>query len=251
MDDHTVTGRVMAVLEAVGALEEAATLAALTRHTGIPKPTVRRIAADLAARGMLNRDATGYRLGPRLLEFGAQAAWQQGLRQAATPYVQDLFARTREIVWLSVFTETTNVVLETAFGTDRVDDMRRPWPTAIRGAHFLATASGRILLGDRPDLTEYLRSRPLPRMTPYTPTQPEKVLAAIDTARNAGVAIEHEESMRGYNCIAAGVHGPDRRIIGVVGVSGRTGSLAVERLARPLLAAASYIEQAFHRTETT
>ncbi|WP_446219963.1 helix-turn-helix domain-containing protein [Micromonospora sp. IBHARD004] len=65
MDDHTVTGRVMAVLEAVGALEEAATLAALTRHTGIPKPTVRRIAADLVARKILNRDATGYLWGSK------------------------------------------------------------------------------------------------------------------------------------------------------------------------------------------
>src|SRR5882757_1619212 len=98
MDDNTVAGRVVAVLDAVAELGGSVSLAALTRSTGIPKPTVRRIAADLVARHLLEHCENGYRLGQRLLELGMSAAEQHGLRNAAAPYLQDLFARTKEIV---------------------------------------------------------------------------------------------------------------------------------------------------------
>ncbi|HEX6356653.1 helix-turn-helix domain-containing protein [Actinophytocola sp.] len=94
MDDHTVTGRILAVLDAVADHDGPISLAELTRAVAVPKPTVRRIAADLCARRMLRRcaDDGGYLLGPRVLELGMRAAAQLDLRQAATPYLQDLFA---------------------------------------------------------------------------------------------------------------------------------------------------------------
>ena len=251
MDDHTVTGRVVAVLDAVAALDDAATLAALTRRTGIPKPTVRRIASDLVTRGLLVRHADRYQLGPRLLEFTSHAARQQGIRHAAIPHVQDLFARTGEIVWVSAFTDTSNALLHSAFGTNRAADMQRPWPNAIRSPGFLTTAAGRILLTDRPELAEHLHTRSLPRLTPYTLTHPAKIATAIKTARDTGIAIEHEESLLGYSCIAAGVRGPDQRVIGVIGVLGRVGNFTAERLTRPLLAAAADVEHTLRQTQTT
>ena len=248
MDDHTVTGRVVAVLDAVGGLGGGATLAAVTRACGIPKPTVRRIAADLVGRGLLERRADGYRLGPRLLVLGDEAGRQQGLRQAATPYVQDLFARTGEIAWITAITDTTLVLLHCVFGTNRAADVRSGgFPTAIPSARFLVTAAGRIVLGDRPELADHVRHRRLPRLTPYTVTQWPKVRAAIDAARDENVAVESEQSLLGYDCLAAGVHGPDGRVIAVVGITGRTGTLAAGRLARPVLAAASDIRRTLQR----
>ncbi|MEV6984738.1 helix-turn-helix domain-containing protein [Sphaerisporangium sp. NPDC051017] len=74
MDDRTVTGRAAAILDAVAA-GDPMTLAELTRAVGIPKPTVRRIAADLMSRRLLARCADGrYRLGVHLLELGVRAA---------------------------------------------------------------------------------------------------------------------------------------------------------------------------------
>lgn len=242
MDDHTVVGRVAAVLEAVAGLGDAATLAALTRSTGIPKPTVRRIAADLVARHLLERCDNGYRLGQRLLELGLRAAEQHGLRRAATPYVQDLFARTGEVVWISAVTETTFVLVDSAFGTDWAKEFRRRgWPTVIRSTVFLATAAGRLLLADRPDLAGWLQSRPLPPPTRYTVTSWPQVAAELDLIRETGVAIEHEQAMLGYSCIASGLRSPDGSLIGTIGITGRTGRFAAKRLTRPLLAAASDI----------
>lgn len=243
MDDHTVAGRVVVILDAVARLGGGTSLAALTRATGLPKPTVRRIAADLVARGLLQRCEDGYRLGPHLLQLGVHAAEQQGLRGAVTPHIQDLFARTGEIVWASAFTDTTNAIVSHAFGSHRAADMRRPWPTAIRNAGFLASAVGKIVLADRPDLAAEVRSHPLPRLTRYTPTNWAQVSRTIEGVRDGGVAIEHEQTMLGYSCIAARVLGRDGNAVGAIGIIGRTGSFVAERLTRPVLDAASAISR--------
>jgi DNA-binding IclR family transcriptional regulator len=242
MDDHTVAGRVVAVLDAVADLGDAATLAALTRSTGIPKPTVRRIAGDLVARNLLERCDDGYRLGQHLLELGLRAAERHGLRNAATPYIQDLFARTGEVVWVSAASETTYSLVDMAFGANRAEELRRRiWPTVIRRPVFLATAAGRVLLADRPDLAERLQSRPLRPLTRYTVTSWPQVAAALNVVRDTGTAIEHDQVMLGYSCIAAGLRGPDRSLIGMIGVTGHTGNFIAKRVTRPLLAAASDI----------
>jgi DNA-binding IclR family transcriptional regulator len=244
MDDHTVTGRVMAVLDAVADLGDRATLAAVTRRAGIPKATVRRIANDLVARGMLAREEYLYQLGPRLLELGIHAVAQNQLHLAASPHVNELFARTGEIAWVSAFTDTSHVLLDSAFGLNRAADMRRPWPTRIRSASFLTTAAGLVLLADRPELTDDLRSRPLLRSTPHTVTTWPRLLDAIQSVRDGGVATEHEQSILGYNCVAARICGPDGSVIGVLGVLGRADRLVAQRLTRPVLAAAAEIERA-------
>ncbi|MER7008077.1 helix-turn-helix domain-containing protein [Dactylosporangium sp. NPDC000555] len=179
MDDGTVTGRVLTVLDAVADLNDGATLATLTRRTGIPKPTVRRIAADLVNRGVLQREGSVYSLGPRLLEFGQRAAPE--LRLLAQPHLYDLFHRTREVVWVSTFTESSNVLVASAFGHDRAADMRRPWPSTLRSFRFLNSAAGLVLLAERPELAEEFRARPLPRLTPYSLT----TWAGLDAATRA------------------------------------------------------------------
>ncbi|MFG2039873.1 IclR family transcriptional regulator [Dactylosporangium sp. NPDC048998] len=243
MDDRTVTGRVIAVLDAVAQSSGRATLAALTRSTGIPKPTVRRIAADLVTRGMLERDVDGYRLGAHLLQLGAEAAKQQDVRRTVAPFVHDLFARTGEIAWMTAFTDTSNTLVESAFGSQRIDDMRHPWPAVIRSAFFLTTAAGRLVLAHRPELIEDLRSRALPRLTRYTVTNWGQVANSVELARDNGVAIEHEQTTLGYSCIAAGIHDRHGNLVGAIGVSGRTSTFLAERLRRPVRSAANQLSQ--------
>jgi DNA-binding IclR family transcriptional regulator len=244
MDDHTLTGRVLAVLDGVVAVGGAATLAVLTRRTGIPKPTVRRIADDLTARGILERRDDGYWLGARLQELGSHAVAHQGLRRAATPCMLDLYARSGEIVWLSSFTATTHALIDAVFGRNRTVDVRcNPWPSMIHSGNFLTTAAGRILLSHRPVIAAELRSQRPPRLTPYTPTSWAGLDAAVRKVQDSGVAVEHEEAVRGYSCIAAGLQASDGRLLGAVGISARTGGVAVQRLAQPLLAAAAEISR--------
>ncbi|MES9605364.1 helix-turn-helix domain-containing protein [Actinomadura sp. NPDC000929] len=246
MDDRTVTGRVVAVLDAVAARGGPMTLADLTREVGVPKPTVRRIAADLVARRMLRRDPDGrYRLGPRLLDLGRRAALQEGLLHAATPHVQDLFARTGEIVWVCEISEGSITFMTIAYGANRAPDVRRgEWSNDPRSAALQASALGRVVLAERPDLLEGLRGRPPAPQTPRGTTSWPRFLDEVNAVRDTAIAVEHEQCQLGFSCVATGVRGPDGALVGCLGVTGRTGSLPTGRMARLLPAASDGIARA-------
>ena len=240
MDDHTVTGRVLAVLDAVAAHGGEMSLAELTRAVDIPKPTVRRIAMDLCERRILRRCADGgYVLGAHILELGMRAAARLDLRHTATPYVQDLLARSGEIAWIGALSGSTVTLVDSAFGANRAEDVRRGrWPTDLYSPALHATASGRVLLADKPDLLDRLRSRPLRASTPHTSTSWPRVSASLAAVRDTGIAIEREEYVLGYSCVATGLRSPDGELIGILGVTGHTASLSTRRLIQPLLIAA-------------
>lgn len=252
MDDHTVTGRVVAVLDVVGAGQGLVTLAELVRGTGVPKSTVRRIAADLVERGMLERVGDRYRLGGHLFDLGVRAATQRGLARAVTPHVQELLARSGEIVWVGMCVQDGLTEASIAYGPNRASDVsRRPWPFSVDTPGFAATAMGRLVLAERPDLVEQLRAHPLPSMTQYTTTSWPRMMAVLGEVRDTGIAYEFEQGALGYHCVATGLRAPDGSLAGVVGVTGRTGGgRAGERVVRPLLAAASEIGRALATTGT-
>jgi DNA-binding IclR family transcriptional regulator len=239
-DDRTVTGRVVAVLDAVAAHGEPVGLADLTREVGIPKPTVRRIAADLVARRMLERGSDGrYRLGPHLLDLGSRAALQQGLLTAATPHVQDLFARTGEIAWICRISDGSISFMTMAFGANRAPDVRRgEWANDPRSAALQRSALGRVLLAERPDLLDGLHGRPPAPQTPRGTTSWPRFLDELKAVRDTAIAVEHEQCHLGFSCVATGVRDPGGALIGCLGVTGRTGRLSTRSMARHLRVAA-------------
>lgn len=243
MDDHTVIGRVLALLDAVAAHEGPMSLAELTRAVAIPKPTVRRIAADLCSRQMLQRCIDGgYLLGPHMVELGMRAASQLGLRQAATPYLQDLLARTGEIAWIGALSGTTVTLVDSAYSANRADDVRRrSWPMDMYSPAFQATAGGRVLLANEPDLVERLRARPLRALTPHTTTSWARLRTTLEAVRDTGIATEHQECALGFSCVATGLHDQNGNLVGILGVTGHTTNLSIQRLIRPLRTAASDI----------
>lgn len=240
-----MTGRVVAILDAVAAHVGAMSLAQLTRETGLPKPTARRIAADLVDRRLLERGEDGYRLGSRLLELGLRAAEQQGLRVVVAPYVQDLYARTGEIAWVNVFGPTQMSLVDIAFARNRYDDWRRtPWPHRIDSLEFGSTAVGRVLLAERPEAAERYRERRTRRLTPYTTTSWTQIDTALQQVRDTGAAVEHQQVSVGYSCVATALRDTAGDLIGAIGVTGRAGRLSPERITRALLSASTDISLA-------
>ena len=85
-------------------------LAELTRQTGIPKPTARRIAEDLKRRGVLIRTPGGYRVGPALERVGLAAALQRKLPDAHD-HLTDLHVHVGGIAWLGLLRPTDSTEL--------------------------------------------------------------------------------------------------------------------------------------------
>lgn len=224
MDDHTVAGRVIAILDAVSAGPGPATLAGLAAATSIPKPTVRRIANQLVDRRILHRDPRGYRLGLRLIELGATAAIQFGTAELAAPYVHELHEQTRQIAWVGTVDTDSIVVLDTAFGREHASVMATEWSSRMPMATTAATAAGHLMLAAQPAYVEQiLRCGGLTRLTPHTVTSPRMLLGKIQRAADTGMAHEWEETRLGWWCCATLVSAPAATyILGLTAETHRT-----------------------------
>lgn len=190
------------ILECFTPNAESYRLSELARSTGLPKPTVHRLTADLVRLGWLERSGTRYRLGAKLFELGSRVPRRRDLREVALPFLQDLFEATRETVHLGVREGLEVVYLERIHGHDALR-----LPSRIGGSLPLScTAVGKALLAfSGAELTEELLCRPLPSLTPRSLTDPLLVRAALEKTQVAGLAYEEEEAAEGVSCIAAPV----------------------------------------------
>lgn len=94
--------RGLALLSAYRSTERELSQTELARRTGLPKPTVHRLVAELVECGALERVRTGVRLGQWLYLLGARAPRISLLRSVSQPYLDRLHELTREHVCLSV-----------------------------------------------------------------------------------------------------------------------------------------------------
>ncbi|MGW0886400.1 IclR family transcriptional regulator [Streptomyces sp. NPDC002671] len=190
------------ILDCFSPTEGAFRLTELSTRTGLTKTTVFRLCADLVRLGLLERDAERYRLGGKLFELGALVPRRHDLREAALPFLQDLFEATRETVHLGVREGHEVVYVERIHGHDAL-----PLPSRIGGRLPLTcTGVGKALLAfSGSELTEEVLAAPLPRLTPRSVTDPEQLRTAIEQAQVAGLAYEEEEAATGVSCIAAPV----------------------------------------------
>lgn len=172
MDDHTVIGRVTAILEVVAAGLGSCSLARLAAETGIPKPTVRRLANHLVAERVLSRDPRGYRLGVRLVELGNAATTQLGTAEAAAPFVHELHERTRQIAWVAAFDGEGLVILDTAYPPEHASLIAATWRPRVVLGPAAVTAAGHLLLSLRPSEADQVLRGGLARLTPHTVTNP-------------------------------------------------------------------------------
>jgi DNA-binding IclR family transcriptional regulator len=242
MDDHTVTGRLLEILDVVADLGPVP-LAKLAAETGIPKPTVRRIAENLVLHRMLTRGPDGYRLGLRLWELGTTATRHATVAEVASPYLQELSFRTRQIAWLGIVTEEALLVVDTAFTEDHTAVMSSvdttAWLPRMATGAFPSTAAGQLMLAMQPEIVEkVLRAGPA-RVTPYTVINPRMILQRLRRANETGIATEHEELRVGWWCAAMVVRGPSAtHIIGLTaevhGLHTTKGLLQLQRTANRL-----------------
>ena len=97
---RTVTSKVLAILEAFEKSRGSLSLTDIAERSGLPLSTVHRLVNELADWGFLSRDPHGrYQLGMRLWELAQNTGRQ--LRDAARPYIQDLFSLTGETAHLA------------------------------------------------------------------------------------------------------------------------------------------------------
>src|SRR5216684_5949850 len=99
----SVVSRAVAVLDAFDERHRRLTLTELARRADLPLPTTHRLVGELTAHGALARAPSGeYVIGRRIWSLGLLAPMQTGLREIASPFLQDLYTATLATINLAV-----------------------------------------------------------------------------------------------------------------------------------------------------
>lgn len=223
-----VLSRALAILESFDEASRGLSLAELTRRSGLPKPTVHRLTAELCDLRLLQRDTQDgtYSLGLLLFELGELVPQSTTLSEAALPVMEDLLSATQQRVHLAIL-DGVDVVYVEILGAAGAEVTSR---TGGRlPAH--ATGVGKVLLAYSP--LEVIKARidaGLPRLTQRTIATPGALWRELESIRSEGTAYDREESHVGVSCVAAPVFDGARHVRAGLSVTGPTRSIDPLRL---------------------
>ncbi|MFI5530071.1 IclR family transcriptional regulator [Kitasatospora sp. NPDC051853] len=247
----TAAGKVLQVLALFDREHPALTLSEIARRTGLPVSTAHRVVTELAAWGALERAEDGsWHVGLRLWEIASGCPRTQILRDAALPFMQDLYEATHENVQLAVREGTELVFVERIAGHRSVDLL------TMVGTRFPigSTGMGRVLLAYAPgELQEEVLGAPLRAWTEHTVTDPKALRAQLDLIRREQVFVSDRQLQEATVGVAAPVRtgrtGPVGAVLGIV-VAAR-GTERVRGLREPLLRAVHGISEELGRRART
>lgn len=200
----SVSTRLLAVLSAFDAEHRALSLTELAQRAGVPLTTAHRLVRELASWGALIRRPSGeYVVGRRLWDLGLLAPVEADLREVASPFLHDIYGATLATVHLAVRDATRALYLDRLSGHASV-------PVVSRVGTRLplhATGVGKVLLAHAPPeiVGEVLEN--LAAVTPYTITQPGRLLRQLRRVREDGFAQTVDEMTIGACSVAVPIRG--------------------------------------------
>jgi DNA-binding IclR family transcriptional regulator len=203
----SVTSRALALLGAFDEHHRRLTLTELARRAELPMPTTHRLVGELVAWGALSRAPSGeYVVGRRLWDLGLLAPVQTGLREIASPYLHDLYGATLATVHLAVRDGTTVLYVDRLSGHASVPIVS----TVGSRLPMHATGVGKVLLAHAPGEVQRAVLSDLPRITPYTITQPGLLRRQLARVLRDDYATTTEEMSLGGCSVAVPIRrGPD------------------------------------------
>ncbi|MET0426458.1 MAG: IclR family transcriptional regulator [Actinoplanes sp.] len=211
----SVTSRALDLLGAFGPEHRSLTLSELARRAGMPLATAHRLAGELHRWGALDREPSGaYVIGRRLWNLGLLAPVQAGLRQAASPFLHDLYGATLATVHLAVRDGTEVLYVDRLAGHVSVPVVSR---TGSR-LPMHATGVGKVLLAYAPAEVRTAVLGRLERITPYTVTQPARLLEQLRRVRTEGFATTGEEMSLGACSVAVPVRVSPDDVVAALGI---------------------------------
>lgn len=216
-------------------------LAELARRAELPKATAYRLAGQLVSLGALEKIGQSYRLGARLFTLGASMARQRRLREAALPFMEDLYETTHETINLGITDDTEVLIIERIAGR-----RSSPFGTEI-GTRQMMYSSGlgkAILAFSPPELVKFVCESGLNAATPWTARTPDALYRELATILESGVAYDHEEQSLGVASVAAPLIDQGGQARAALAITGPTTRFIPERSAAAVRTAALALTRA-------
>lgn len=200
----------------------------LSQLLGLGKSTTHRLAATLAAHGLieLNPETHKYRLGLKIFVLGAVRLAQMELREQARPFLRQLNAQTQETVHLAILDEADVVYIEKFESPQLLRVMS--WVGKRNPAY--CTGVGKALLAYQPgSVVDPLLAQELLAHTPTTQTDPKRLRAELAEIRARGYALDNGELQPDIRCVAAPVRDWTGQVVAAISVTAPTQRLTNSR----------------------
>ncbi len=241
----SVLKRAFCLLEVLGSDGTSVGLAELARRAGLPKATAYRLANQLIDLHVLERAGQEYQLGLKLFELGNSVARQRELREAALPFMEDLYEATHETIHLGVLDDIEVLYVEKIAGRRRC-----AVPTTLGSRKPLyCTGLGKAILAySTPQLVEAVIQNGLPRCTRYTITDPHRLELELTRAAETGVAYDREEYELGITCVGSPLLNRAGRAWAAISVTGPATRFHPERTAAAVRTAALGLTRVLTKT---
>jgi len=208
LDGDTPNLRLFALLEAVAQKSQPFTLQTMVEETGLPKPTMHRMLAQLESAGILQRDGNGrhYGTGQRLMRLAENVLLNNTTHGARHAVLTQLVRELGESCNITAFSGSEVLYL------DRVET-----PAPLRfylhpGSRVPAhcSATGKLFLSQMSPAQRrrLLANVPLETFTGNTLTTFEALDQELDQVRAQGYAFDNEEFLPGLLCLGVLVPAP-------------------------------------------
>ncbi len=220
------------VLDALSASTEALTLSEVSRRVDAPKSSVYRILSTLHATRLVELEGTGYRLGPKVLEYHAAYSRQLDLGQVFHRVASRIVDAINETVQLARL-EGDEVVFIAKLDCSQ---LIRPATYVGRRVPAYATAVGKALLAQlsQPELGRLYPQAKLPALTPHTITTTRALRDELEAVRRRGYALTAQESTLNLCCHSAIVRDASGAPVAALSICMATNEPAPERRARAI-----------------
>lgn len=204
------------MLGAFDADHQTLSLAGLVARTNLPRTTTYRTAEHMVRLSWLVRESGRYAIGRRLFEIASLITVRTQLREAAIPYMQDLYEATHATVHLGVRDNLDVLYAEKISGHRRATGASR-----IGGRLPLyCTAVGKAILAHSPQaVVDKVIEAGLVRYTESTITNPAQLRAELAVVRRTGLAYDRGEYEAPVHCVGSPIVGP-KGLAGAISVTG-------------------------------
>lgn len=222
--------RAFAILEEVARNREGINVADLSKAVGLHNSTTFHLVKTMAQLGYISqvRDSKRYRIGSKLFTLAAGALEENSFLALATPVLESLTRETAEAAHFAIRSGNDIVVIARTTGSGLLQMADRAG--AQRPAH--ATALGKVLMAalDEVQIRHFLGNQPLPKFTPKTIVERDKLLREIADVRRTGIAYDDGEFDEEVRCVAVPVYDFAGRVAGAIGISGAVWRLSLQSL---------------------
>lgn len=181
----------LSVIEAFDDEHERLTIAEAAALTGLSRAAARRVLLTLVDLGYAVSEGRQFMLTPRVLKLGYAFLTSTPLPQLLQPFLEQLSEALNESCSAAVL-DDREIVYVARSATRRIMSVGVTVGTRLPAT---ATSMGRVLLAglDRDEMAARVQASERRRLTPFTRTSTEDLVAEIDATRERGYAVVDQE----------------------------------------------------------